>query len=161
MKAIITGSFDPITLGHVELVKKASNFFETLYVVALLNEKKKYIFSLNEKKEIMKLSLSDFENVIVDAYDGLTSDYMHNHGITKIVRGVRGDADREYEEKLAEAMKFYDENFETIIIESDDEYSHISSTYVRECLENSKSLDGIVHEKAKNKILEIFNSKIK
>jgi pantetheine-phosphate adenylyltransferase len=159
MKAIITGSFDPITLGHVEIIKKASAFFDELYVVALLNENKEYVFSLEEKKELMELSLTDFTNVTVDAYSGLTADYMHNHGITKIVRGIRGEADREYEEKLANAMKSYDESFETIMIESDDEYSHISSTFVRECLKKGKDLDGIVHKNAKKRIVEIYNSK--
>ncbi|MBE6624091.1 MAG: pantetheine-phosphate adenylyltransferase [Ruminococcaceae bacterium] len=159
MKAIITGSFDPITLGHIEVIKKASSFFDELYVVALLNEKKEYVFSLDEKKEIMELSLQDYPNIIVDAYSGLTADYMHNHGIKKIVRGTRSDADREYEEKLADAMKSYDKDFETILIKSDDEYSHISSTFVRECLKKGESLDGIVHKNAKNRILEIYNSK--
>ena len=159
MKAIITGSFDPITLGHIEVIKKASSFFDELYVVALLNEKKEYVFSLDEKKEIMELSLQDYPNIIVDAYSGLTADYMHNHGIKKIVRGIRSDTDREYEEKLADAMKSYDKDFETILIKSDDEYSHISSTFVRECLKKGESLDGIVHKNAKNRILEIYNSK--
>ncbi|MBO5373865.1 MAG: adenylyltransferase/cytidyltransferase family protein, partial [Clostridia bacterium] len=76
MKAIITGSFDPITIGHLEIIKKASTFFDELYVVALLNSEKEYMFTLEEKKEIMKLSLAEFKNIIIDAYDGLTADYM-------------------------------------------------------------------------------------
>ncbi|MBQ7411594.1 MAG: pantetheine-phosphate adenylyltransferase [Clostridia bacterium] len=159
MKAIITGSFDPITLGHIELIKKASTFFEKLYVVALLNVDKAYMFTLDEKKEIMELSLAGMKNVVVDSYNGLTADYMHQHGITKIVRGIRNENDRKYEQELAEAMKKFDEHFETIFIESEEKFSKISSTYARSLIENGQPLDGIVAEEAKNRIIEIYNSK--
>ena len=159
MKAIFTGSFDPITLGHIEIVKKASAFFEQLYVVALLNEKKSYMLSLEEKEEIMRLSLGGFDNVIVDSYSGLTADYMHEHGITKIVRGIRGSEDEKYEQQLASAMKAYDQSFETIFIESDDEFKGISSTYARDLLENGESLDGVIAESAQERLIEILKSK--
>lgn len=159
MKAIITGSFDPITLGHIEIIKKASSFFDEIYVVALLNESKKYMFSLSEKREIMELSLEGMANVIVDTFDGMTADYMHKHEITKIVRGIRNAEDKEYEEKLAKAMNSFDKNFETIFIESDEKFVNVSSTYVREKIEKGESIDGLVDSKAKERILEIFNSK--
>ena len=159
MKAIMTGSFDPITLGHVEIAKKASKFFDELYVVALLNSEKEYMFSFEEKKEFMRLSLQNVENVIIDAYDGFTADYMHKHGITKIVRGIRGELDKEYEEKLAEAMKGFDKDFETIFIESDEEFSNISSTYARELLAAGKSLDGVIAVEAQNAMLEALKLK--
>ena len=79
MKAIVTGSFDPFTLGHLEIVRYACSKFDTVYVVALINETKEYMFTLEERKKIIELSTLNFENVIVDAYDGLTSDYMHKH----------------------------------------------------------------------------------
>ena len=160
MKAIITGSFDPITTGHLEIIKKASAFFDELYVVALLNAEKSYMFSLDEKKEIMSLALSDFDNVVVDAYNGLTADYMHKKGISKIVRGIRNDDDRDYENKLAEAMKAFDKSFETIFIESEAPFFNISSTYARELIKSGKSLDGVIPEKAINRVIEIFKSKI-
>lgn len=159
MKAIITGSFDPITVGHIEIVKKASVFFDELYVVALLNEKKSYLLSLEEKKEIMRISLKDFDNVTVDAYDGLTADYMHRHEITKIVRGIRNDADREYEKKLAMSMSEYDKDFETIFIEADEQFENISSTLVRKKLESGESLDGVVADAAIERLVQIYNSK--
>lgn len=159
MKAIITGSFDPMTTGHVEIVKKASAFFDELYVVALLNAQKNYLLTLDEKKEIMRLSLGDIDNVIVDAYDGLTADYMHNHGITKIVRGIRNDSDREYEQELSRAMKRFDNSFETIFIEADSAFEDISSTHARELLEQGESLEGVISENAIPRLLEIFRSK--
>lgn len=159
MKAIITGSFDPITVGHLEIIKKASAFFEELYVVALINSQKSYMFSLEEKKEIMELSLKDFKNVIVDAYDGMTADYMHMHQITKIIRGIRGKEDEEYEKNLANAMSSFDSSFETLFIESDEKYKKISSTVARKAIEDGKNLTGIIAENAIDRVKEIYNSK--
>jgi hypothetical protein len=90
---------------------------------------------------------------------GVTVDEVFN--ITKIDRWFLNKFMNliRYEEKLANAMKSYDESFETIMIESDDEYSHISSTFVRECLKKGQDLDGIVHKNAKKRMIEIYNSK--
>ena len=96
MKVIVTGSFDPITLGHLEIIKYASEKYDEVYVVALNNEKKSYMFTLNERKELIRLSVEELPNVVVDAYSGMTADYMHEHGINLIVRGVRNSTDEEY-----------------------------------------------------------------
>jgi pantetheine-phosphate adenylyltransferase len=159
MKAIITGSFDPITIGHIEIIKKASSFFDELYVVALVNSEKEYMFSLEEKREIMELSLADFKNVKIDAYDGLTADYMHKHGITKIIRGIRDKHDEEYENKLAKAMASFDSDFETIFIHSDEKYKKISSTTVRKAITENKKLIGMIDERAIKRVKEIYNAK--
>ena len=100
MKAIVTGSFDPMTLGHCELVRLACEKFDTVYVVALVNANKKHMFTLEERKEIIELSTSDFHNVVADAYDGLTVDYMHKNGITQIVRGIKNESELEYEKNI-------------------------------------------------------------
>lgn len=157
MRAIITGSFDPMTLGHVEVVKKASGFFEEIYVVALLNPEKDYMFSMEEKKEIMRLSLSNVKNIIIDTYEGLTADYMHKHKITKIIRGIRNDEDRVYEEKLAKSMKEFDTSFDTIFIEADEQYSKISSTYAKKLIKEGKSLDGVIADAAKAYIIKAIS----
>ena len=81
MKAIVTGSFDPFTLGHLELVKYASSKYDIVYVVALNNADKNYMFSSEERKHIISLSISDIENAVADAYEGFTADYMNEHGL--------------------------------------------------------------------------------
>ena len=156
MKAIMTGSFDPITKGHLEIIKKASQFFDEFYVVALLNSEKEYILSLDEKKELMSLATADMENIIVDAYDGLTADYMHQHGIDKIIRGIRSKDDEEYEKKLAEIMKSYDSNFETIFIRSHGSFKKISSTLVKEMLKNGENISDLVPENTYEKLIEFY-----
>ncbi len=147
MKAIVTGSFDPFTLGHLEIVKYALTKYDTVYVVALNNEEKSYMFSLEERKKIISLSVSDLDNVIVDAYSGLTSDYMNQNGITHIVRGIRNEQDKEYEIKLANKMKEFNPKFETELVACSDEFKDISSTEARKMIKSKELLNGIVHAK--------------
>ena len=156
MKAIMTGSFDPITKGHMEIIKKASQFFDEFYVVALINSEKEYILTLEEKKELMNLAMSDLKNIKVDAYDGLTADYMHKHGIDKIIRGIRSKSDEEYEKKLADIMKSYDPGFETIFIRSHGNFKKISSTLVKEKLKSGEDVKDLVPESTYEKLLEFY-----
>jgi len=144
MKAIVTGSFDPITLGHMEIIKYACEKYEQVYVVALVNENKEYMFTMEQKKALIEKAISGFDNAVADAYVGLTADYMHKNGITHIVRGVRNENDLEYEKDLAQKMKEFDPSFDTEMIKCDDEYAHISSTLVREKLENCEKLENLV-----------------
>lgn len=148
MKVIVTGSFDPITLGHLEIIKYASEKYDEVYVVALNNEKKSYMFTLNERKELIRLSVEELPNVVVDAYSGMTADYMHEHGINLIVRGVRNSTDEEYECQLAKVMNSIDKNFKTEFIRCKDDFSGVSSTVVRERIVNNEPIDGLVHPKA-------------
>lgn len=148
MKAIVTGSFDPFTLGHLEIVKYALTKYDTVYVVALNNEEKSYMFSLEERKRIIELSLSDLENVIVDAYSGMTADYMNERGITHIVRGIRGEQDKEYEIKLANKMKEFNPKFETELVMCSEEFKNISSTEARKRIENNSDINTYLNEKA-------------
>ncbi len=159
MKAIMTGSFDPITVGHMEIIKKASLFFDEFYVVALINSEKEYTFSLEEKKAIMELATEDIPNVRVDAYDGLTVDYMHEHGIDKIIRGIRSTSDEEYEKRLAAIMKSYDPSFETIFIRSHGEMKHVSSTLVKDKLARGEDVSKLIPEKALETVLRFYEAK--
>ena len=146
MKAIVTGSFDPFTLGHLEIVKYALTKYDTVYVVALNNEEKSYMFTLEQRKKIIELSVSDLNNVVVDAYDGLTADYMNKNGITHIVRGIRGEEDREYENKLAKKMKEFNPSFETELVFCSEELTKVSSTEARKRIESGQQLSGILHD---------------
>lgn len=148
MKAIVTGSFDPFTLGHLEIVKEALKKYDTVYVVALNNEEKSYMFSLSERKAIIEKSTAELDGVIVDAYSGLTADYMNKNGITHIVRGVRNEEDRAYEITLASKMQEFNSSFQTELIPCNQSLSSVSSTTARQKLREGVSLDGILHPKA-------------
>ena len=159
MKAIVTGSFDPITVGHIEIIKKIAHNYDEVYVVALMNEKKDYMFSLEERKEFINKSVSFIPNAIADAYDGLTADYMHKNKISIIIRGIRNENDLFYEKKLAIKMKEFDEDFETVFVKCDADFVHISSTAVREKIVKGEKITGLVHPNIENTILEIYRQK--
>ena len=161
MKAIMTGSFDPITVGHVEIIKKASQFFDEFYVVALINSEKDYLFTMEEKKKLMELSLSEFSNVKIDTYDGLTVNYMHEHGINKIIRGIRSTSDEEYEKKLADIMRSYDSSFETIFIRSHGNLKSVSSTLVKDKLKRGENVKEYIHKNAYDTLMSFFGEKSK
>ena len=146
MVAIVTGSFDPITIGHLEIIKKVAHQYEKLYVVALVNPEKDGMFNLEQRKELIRLSVSDIPNVVADAYAGLTAEYMSQNGINIIIRGIRDASDEEYENELADAMKKFNPNFETIFIHCDDKFKGITSTIVRERIKNGQDLIGFVPE---------------
>ena len=156
MNAIVTGSFDPMTVGHCELVRLASEKFDKVYVVALVNAEKKHMFTLEQRKRIIELSVGQIKNVIADAYDGLTVDYMHKNNITQIVRGIKNEQEIEYEKNLANIMKQYDPNFETNFLVCDEKYNGISSTLVRNLLNNGESIEEYVHSNALCEIMELY-----
>ena len=157
MKAIVTGSFDPITVGHIELIKYACEKYDEVYVVALVNEEKEYMFTMEQKKKLIELSIQGFKNAIADAYCGLTADYMHQKGIKNIVRGVRNETDSEYEKDLAQKMKSFDQEFETEIIMCKENYENISSTIVREHIRNGTELDDLLPKEIVGEVRKLFS----
>ena len=156
MRVIVTGSFDPFTLGHLEIVRQASKIYSEVYVVALINENKQYMFTMEQKKRIIELSTKDLKNVVVDVFLGMTADYMHEHKITKIIRGYRNSNDLNYETTLARKMTEFDEKFDTILLKSDEKYSKISSTNVRKAIVNKDDLTNYLHVDAISYINSIF-----
>ncbi len=156
MKAIVTGSFDPITLGHIELIKYASRKYDQVYVVALVNENKEYMFTMEQKKALIQKATKEFHNVIADAYVGLTADYMHKNGISHIVRGVRNEQDMAYEENLAQKMKEFDSDFATEIVSCEEKYANISSSNVREKIINNEPLDDMLPKEIINLLNDFY-----
>jgi pantetheine-phosphate adenylyltransferase len=156
MVAIVTGSFDPITIGHLEIIKKAAQEYEILYVVALVNPEKEGMFNLNQRKELIELSVRDIPNVVADAYLGLTAEYMNQRGITKIVRGIRSEKDEKYEIELANAMKEFNPNFDTSFIYCDEQFSEITSTVVRDRIKKGQDLFGFVPEQIIESLMKML-----
>lgn len=135
--AIVSGTFDPITSGHCDLIRRAAKMFDHVYVVSVNNSEKNCMFTPDLRLDMVKAAVSELAengitNVTADSYDGLTSDYMHGNGIGFIVRGARNASDFDYEYSLAEIMKRFDPSFETVILTAAPELSCVSSTYVRE-----------------------------
>jgi pantetheine-phosphate adenylyltransferase len=126
------GTFDPITLGHEDLVRRASRLFDKVVVAIAANPSKEPMFTLEERVELVSSSLADIDNVEVSGYEGLTVDFARDNGLGVILRGLRAVSDFEYEFQLANMNRHLDENVETAFLTPTETYNFISSSLVRE-----------------------------
>lgn len=141
--AVFAGSFDPFTLGHLDIVKRASALFDELYVLLAVNASKKYLFPESERIEIAKRTVGGLSNVKVEMFEGLTVNFMKRVGAKYLVRGIRGSADLEYEQTVAWNNRNLYPECETVFLSSLPEHLCISSTVVRELLKvGAKDVDG-------------------
>lgn len=132
--AVFAGSFDPFTVGHLDIVKRASALFDELWVLLAVNASKKYLLPESTRVEIVKTAVKDFPNVKVDCFDGLTVDFAKRVGARFLVRGIRGVGDIEYEQTVAWNNKLLYPECETVFLSSAPEHLMVSSTVVRELL---------------------------
>ena len=142
--AVFAGSFDPFTLGHLDIVKRASALFDELWVVIFENTSKKYMYDEGSRMQMIQKAVKGLKNVKVDCAAGLTVDYMKMVKATYLVRGIRGAADVEYEQSIAWNNKVLYPECETIFLSSSPEHLNVSSTVVRELLKVgvAKGADG-------------------
>jgi pantetheine-phosphate adenylyltransferase len=143
---ILPGSYDPITNGHLAVIREAAARFDEVYVVAFVNPEKSYTFSLEDRVAMMMLATDDIDNVMVSYSNGLVIDYMRDHDIELIVKGYRNDTDLEYENKMAE-WNLKMGGYETRLIKCDPEYEGVSSTRARELIKDKKDIDKILPKK--------------
>ena len=129
--AIVPGSFDPITYGHIDIIKRSAQLFDEVIVAILVNPDKKYLFKLEEREEMINESIKDFNNVKVDSFSGLLVNYAKKVNSTVIVRGLRAVSDFEYEMQLTFMNKALDDNIETFYMMANKQYSFISSSIVK------------------------------
>ena len=132
--AVFAGSFDPFTLGHLDIVSRASALFDELWVLLAVNASKKYLLSESARLEIARKAVAEIPNVKVECFDGLTVNFMQRVGAKFLVRGIRGSADVEYEQTVAWNNKVLYPECETVFLSSAPEHLMVSSTVVRELL---------------------------
>jgi len=130
--AMYPGTFDPITLGHEDLVRRASGLFDRVVVAIAANPSKEPMFTLEERVELARSSLTDLDNVEVSGYDGLTVDFARANGLRVIMRGLRAVSDFEYEFQLANMNRHLAVDVETAFLTPNENYNFISSSLVRE-----------------------------
>ena len=140
---ILPGSYDPVTLGHLDIIKRAAEEYEEVYAVIFVNPDKKYTFSLQERVQMLMLATDELDNVLVSYSNGLVIDYMRDHEIELIIKGYRNDTDLEYEKQQA-AWNLKHGGYETVLLKSSDTLTDISSTLARENIKKGESLDGIL-----------------
>ncbi len=147
--AVVTGSFDPITAGHVDIVERAAKLFDEVLVVAMINEEKTYLLTNEQKVEIMADAVAHLPNVRADFWPGMQVDYLRNVGACAIIKGIRNGKDAEYELVQANFNKTYLPECETLMFFADEKYAHISSSEVKRRLRAGESVDGMVTPLAK------------
>jgi pantetheine-phosphate adenylyltransferase len=126
------GTFDPVTNGHLDLVRRAAKLFDRVVVAVAASPNKTPMFTLDERISMARTALADVANITVDGYAGLTVDYVRQHGLRVIIRGLRAVSDFEYEFQLATMNRHLRSEVETIFLTPAEEYTFVSSTFVRE-----------------------------
>lgn len=145
-KAIFPGSFDPLTRGHMDIIKRASKLFDELIVVILNNSKKTSMFTVEERISFLQAATQDLDNVRVADYEGLTVEFARAVGACCMVRGVRSIKDYEYEMEIAAINQHIASEIETLILFANPQDSFVSSSAIKEMVAYGQSVEGLVSE---------------
>ena len=156
--AIVPGSFDPITLGHLDIIDRAAIDYDFVYVAVMVNSDKKYMFSLSQRKKIVEAAVGTRENVKVISSEGMLWELAQTLGATAIVKGVRNDVDLAYEKKMAEFNSAHYSAAETVLLPAKEEHLTISSTLVREKILAREDLSDLLPTAAICEIRKIFST---
>ena len=140
---ILPGSYDPVTLGHLDIIKRAAEEYEEVYAVIFVNPDKTYTFSLSERMNMLMLATDEIDNVLVSYSNGLVIDYMRDHEIELIIKGYRNDTDLAYENRQAE-WNLKHGGYETVLLKSNESLTDVSSTLARANIKKGENLDGIL-----------------
>ena len=130
--AVCPGSFDPITYGHIDIIKRSAKVFDHVYIFVLNNSSKKPFFSVNERLELIREVTKDIKNISVSSYEGLLIDYAKSVNANAIIRGLRAVSDFEYEMQITSMNRVLSDDIETFFIMTNNQYSFLSSSIVKE-----------------------------
>ena len=142
--AVYPGSFDPITLGHLDVLKDGAHMFDKVIITVSNNISKHALLSVEERKELIRQSIAEIPNVEVDSFDGLTVEYAKKVGATILLRGLRAVSDFEYEMQLSQTNRSLSEDIKTVFLITRPEYNFISSSSVKEILKNDGDISKFV-----------------
>ena len=154
--AVCPGSFDPITFGHLDIIKRASTLFDKVIVLISVNSAKKPSFSLYERMMMIERNTGQFDNVVIDILDGLLADYVKAVGAIAIVKGLRAVSDFEYEFQMALANKKLYSGAETVFLTTSAENMYLSSSVVKQIAEYGGNISSFVPEN----VLEFIQSRL-
>jgi pantetheine-phosphate adenylyltransferase len=157
--AVYPGSFDPITNGHVDIIKRGLRMFDELIILIAYNQHKKTLFSVQERSEMIREVIKDCKNVRVDCSDGLLVDFVRDSGANVILRGLRALSDFEYEFQLALINRRLNREIETVFLMTGYKWFYTSSTIIKEAASLGGSVKGLVPEIVNLKLTEQFTIK--
>ena len=154
--AIYPGSFDPVTLGHLDIIKRASGLFDKLIIGILVNPNKIPLFSLKERISMLREVTREIPNIEITSFEGLLVDYCRMNQIDGIIRGVRGAMDFDYELPMAQINQSLFPNTQTVFLAASPEYSYISSSGVKELASFGGDYTGMVPEEVAVRMKEKY-----
>ena len=157
--AIVPGSFDPITKGHVDIVKRTLLIYDKVVLAVMINPDKKYMFTLDERKKIAESALKDIENVVVISSDGMLWELAKKLGAVAIVKGYRNQIDYDYELTMADYNQKMYPSAQTVLLKAAEDLVNISSTVVRNEIKNGNFSDSYLPEGAITEIKNILKNK--
>ena len=150
--AICPGSFDPVTLGHLDIISRAAKLFDKVYVAVLANSAKKPLFTVEERIELLERCLTELTNVEVITFSGLLVDCAREYGAVAIVKGLRAVTDFEYEFQMALINKKLNRSVETLFLNTNAKYMYLSSSIVKEVARNGGDIADFVHPAVEDEI---------
>lgn len=157
--AVYPGSFDPITNGHVDIIKRGLRMFDEIIVLIAYNANKKMLFSVDERLEMIREVIKDCNNTRVESFDGLLVDFVKNAGANVILRGLRALSDFEYEFQLALINRRLSRDIETVFLMTGFRWFYTSSTIINEAASLGGSVKGLVPEVVNQRLMEKYASK--
>ena len=160
-KAIYPGSFDPVTLGHIDVIERASKLFDHLIIGVLGNSAKSPLFTTEERIEMLKEVTKHIDNVEVKSFGGLTVDFTEKCDATVMVRGLRAVTDFEYELQIAQLNRVLNENIDTVFLITDLKYAYLSSSSVKEVASYGGDISQFVTPHVEEKIKAKYEGRIK
>ncbi|MBQ2981764.1 MAG: pantetheine-phosphate adenylyltransferase [Lachnospiraceae bacterium] len=157
--SIYPGSFDPVTLGHIDIIKRAAKMTDVLIVGVLKNSAKRGLFTIEEREDLLRQVTKDIPNIEIKSFDGLLVDFAKENNANTIVRGLRAITDFDYELQMAQTNRALYEGADTIFIPTSIEYSFLSSTTVREIASLGGDVSKFVAPYVEEKLKEKYNTK--
>ena len=158
--AVCPGSFDPITVGHLDLAERAAAIFDRVILCVMVNGGKKHMFTLDERLELARAAAAHLPNVEAAACGGLLADFAREQGACALVKGVRGGTDLDWEMQLAQINRDLFPRLDTVLLPARPEHMHISSTMVREMLRYQQRLEPYIPSGAMRALLRIREGKV-
>jgi len=129
---VFPGSFDPVTLGHVDIIERAAALFDSVIVAVLHNQEKRAMFSPKQRVAMLEQACASISGISIAAYDGLLTDYAHSIGACAIVRGLRSPSDFDYEQQVAAAYRHLAPEITTFFLPADPQFAHLSSSMLKQ-----------------------------
>jgi pantetheine-phosphate adenylyltransferase len=154
-RVIYPGTFDPVTYGHIDIVQRASELFDSIVVTVAVNPSKTPLFTIDERLYLLRESLKQFKNITIDSFEGLTVDHAHNVGAVGIIRGLRAISDFEFEFQMALMNRKLATDIHTIFLMPNEKYTYLNSSIIRNLAELHSDISDfvppVVREALRNK----------